>query len=92
MPTIKALPLEPADREAFIRAAEDEFGDACLRIDWRDAIKARQNWNPATFVDQVLFFGLPLPVSRDYAFRLIGSALVRHINEDLVSPEDLRLH
>lgn len=92
MSTIEKLPLDPDDCAALIRAAKEEFGEICLRIDWRDAVKARENWNPETFVDQVLFFGLRLPISRYEVFRLIGPVVIRHINEDLILSEQEPLH
>lgn len=92
MSTIAMLPLDPKDRKALIRAAKDEFAEACLRMDWHDAIQARENWNPETFVDQVLFFGVALPMSLEFAFSLIGPVMIRHINEDLILPEQESLH
>jgi hypothetical protein len=92
MSTIVKLPLDPEDRVALIRAAKDEFAETCLRMDWRDAIKARENWNPETFVDKVLLFGVPLPIRLEDVFRLISTAMTPHINEDLILPEQEHLH
>ena len=76
---ITSLPLLPAERAAFLEAANRVFETVFERIEPNNPRDTRALWSAADYVDNHLLGEGMLPIDYRYALSLIDAFLVHHV-------------
>ena len=76
---ITSLPLLPAERAEFVKAANRVFEAVFERVEPNNPGETRALWNAADYVDNHLLGEGMLPIGYNYALSLVDAFLVHHV-------------